>query len=101
MNTKTKQFNKEFEKIKRSIFCRDQFKCQIEGEHEGSLDIDHIIPRSLKGGSNDPQNLIVLCRYHHTLFHLEAMAKKIKQLREILHRKYGYEYNDRFEPVDN
>ena len=38
--------------------------CVVEGEHEGRLEAHHIIPRHL-GGTDDPENLRVLCLRHH------------------------------------
>jgi hypothetical protein len=55
----------------RKVFVRDKGACQYEvcggtgvcGETRG-VDIDHIVPRS-QGGSNDIENLRVLCRAHN------------------------------------
>lgn len=45
--------------IRQKIMIRDGFKCQHCKTSE-QLTIDHIVPFSL-GGSNDPNNLQVLC----------------------------------------
>ena len=59
----------DWEDLRKEILQRDNYRCQ-EGNEEcnGPLQIHHIIPLS-RGGSNDPDNLITLCYYHHSLKH--------------------------------
>jgi hypothetical protein len=59
---------------KHAVYLRDQGKC-THRDHTGNrceqdrwLDIHHIVPVSL-GGSNDPENLTLLCSHHHDLAH--------------------------------
>ena len=55
--------------LRDSILQRDNFVCQeSDGNCHGPLQIHHIIELS-KGGSNSPDNLITLCRFHHSLKH--------------------------------
>ncbi|MGV8125258.1 MAG: HNH endonuclease [Candidatus Xenobiia bacterium LiM19] len=53
-----------------AILKRDRFRCQVPGCNcRRNLHIHHIIPRS-HGGSDEPENLIVLCsRCHLRLLH--------------------------------
>jgi hypothetical protein len=51
-------------KLRMDILARDEYTCQICGADRGTgaiLEIDHIHPVS-RGGTNDPNNLQVLCR---------------------------------------
>lgn len=58
-----------WEALRKLILVRDNYQCQEESaECKGPLQIHHIIPLS-KGGSNDKNNLITLCMYHHSLKH--------------------------------
>lgn len=46
---------------KRRIMKRDHGQCQICGETEGELHLDHIVPKRL-GGDESDANLQILCR---------------------------------------
>lgn len=48
-------------RIRPIILEQDDFTCQICGDTDGPLEIDHIVPLAL-GGTNDIENLQVLCR---------------------------------------
>lgn len=51
-------------KLRMDILARDKYTCRIcgAGRNEGAvLEVDHIHPAS-RGGTNDPENLQVLCR---------------------------------------
>jgi hypothetical protein len=56
------------------VVARDQGRCQFrrtDGSRCGAarwVDIHHLEPKNL-GGSNEPDNLIVLCRTHHQTAH--------------------------------
>ncbi len=53
--------------IRKSIFERDNYKCQKCGRFDG-LCIHHIIPR-FDGGMDDIENLILLCQGCHEEWH--------------------------------
>ena len=52
---------KGWRRIRERILARDGYCCQQCGESEGSLHIDHIVPKRL-GGSDLEENLQVLCK---------------------------------------
>lgn len=59
----------EWQQLRLTILQRDNFTClEMDGYCSGPLQIHHILELS-KGGSNHQDNLITLCRYHHTLKH--------------------------------
>ena len=45
---------------KREIFRRDNFTCQYCGSRDGTLTLDHVIPRRL-GGIHSWENLVTAC----------------------------------------
>ena len=62
-------YPEDWQQLRISILERDGFSCQEEnGYCSGPLQIHHIIELS-KGGSNNPSNLITLCKYHHSMKH--------------------------------
>jgi hypothetical protein len=55
----------DWEVLRESILSRDNHCCkEADGRCDGPLDVHHILPLS-KRGTNNPDNLITLCRYHH------------------------------------
>ncbi|MGC3996603.1 MAG: HNH endonuclease signature motif containing protein [Anaeromyxobacter sp.] len=46
------------------IRARDDGRCQVPGCSHASAHAHHIVPRS-QGGSDDPENLVGLCSFHH------------------------------------
>lgn len=99
MNLRTKQFNEEFAIIKPKIFIRDNWECQCEfGNCYGELTVDHIRKRSL-GGTNEKTNLITLRSGCHGVYESMDNHTKEKHLRAILHKKYGYQYQENNEVV--
>ena len=56
-----KEYEKNREKIRKTIIKRDGKKCKICGSRR-QLEIDHINPIAM-GGTNDLNNLQVLCRH--------------------------------------
>ena len=52
---------KGWRKIRERILARDSYCCQICGQTEGQLHIDHIVPKRLNG-SDDESNLRTLCK---------------------------------------
>jgi 5-methylcytosine-specific restriction endonuclease McrA len=59
---------------KHAVFKRDQGKCthvDLSGKRcnqDRWLELHHVHPVSL-GGSNEPENLVILCSHHHDLAH--------------------------------
>ena len=49
---------------KREVFARSQSMCEREGCEQVGKEIDHIIAQAL-GGTNELDNLELLCREHH------------------------------------
>jgi hypothetical protein len=59
---------------KREVYKRAQGKCEFEGcGSQYFLETDHIVPISL-GGTNDLENLRLLCRTHNQLKAIEALG---------------------------
>ncbi len=59
----------DWESLRENVLTRDDRECQeSDGYCKGVLQIHHIIPLS-RGGANDQNNLITLCKYHHSLKH--------------------------------
>lgn len=52
---------KEWKRISRVVFKRDNYTCQYCGAVGGKLEVDHILPFS-KGGSDSLENLTTSCR---------------------------------------
>ena len=62
-------YGSEWESIKQRILDRDGHACQeADGRCRGPFQVHHIVHLS-KGGTNTSDNLIVLCRFHHSLKH--------------------------------
>jgi 5-methylcytosine-specific restriction endonuclease McrA len=72
-NTKPQRFNaprpdaKTWQVLRASVLNRDAHVCQGCGATE-RLDVHHVIPL-YRGGTNDPSNLISLCRECHAKIH--------------------------------
>lgn len=75
---------------RRRVLERDAYSCAVGRlfglEHECStiLDVHHRLPRR-NGGTNDDDNLYVLCRRHHPK--IERMLRDIEEYGEIRERK--------------
>lgn len=66
---KGEDYGIHWENLRHTILSRDNYECQeSDGRCDGPLQIHHIIPLS-KGGSNNPDNLVTLCLYHHCTRH--------------------------------
>jgi 5-methylcytosine-specific restriction endonuclease McrA len=61
-------------RIRRHVWRRDHGRCQVPGCRASKyLEIHHIIPRS-RGGSHEPDNLILACNAHHVAVHEGRLA---------------------------
>lgn len=59
----------DWDTLRELILVRDNYLCQEEDANcDGALHIHHILELT-RGGSNDPDNLITLCEYHHSQKH--------------------------------
>lgn len=72
---KKSDFEKEFDSIRPSILERDSFKC-VECGSNKNLHVHHIVHRK-DGGTNDPDNLVTLCRWCHADRHKGEPVYKI------------------------
>jgi hypothetical protein len=55
--------------IRRQVFWRDRGRCVVPGCRNATfVDLHHLDLRS-EGGSNEPDNLVVLCGAHHSALH--------------------------------
>jgi 5-methylcytosine-specific restriction endonuclease McrA len=65
------------------VMERDGHQCRMCGRSEGLADVHHIIKRS-QGGTDDMDNLILLCRNCHNKQHPEKQVQlgKIPTLAE-------------------
>ncbi|WP_079977819.1 HNH endonuclease [Halanaeroarchaeum sulfurireducens] len=69
------------------IFERADQRCEWCGDRSDHLEVHHIEPRS-EGGSNEPDNLIVLCPNHHRQADKGGISKtklkaKVRRLPEV------------------
>ena len=72
---KNSAFNKEFESVRGSILERDNFKC-VECGGNKDLHVHHVVHRK-HGGTNDPDNLVTLCKWCHAEHHKDEPVYKI------------------------
>jgi 5-methylcytosine-specific restriction endonuclease McrA len=62
--------------VRRRVLARDGHRCATPGcGSTGSLEIHHRVPVS-SGGSNDPSNLVTLCRSCHQSLHEIATRRR-------------------------
>ena len=65
----------DWEGVRDLVLARDDYECQeTDGYCRGPLQIHHIIELS-RGGTNNLDNLVTLCFYHHCLKHDHMKAK--------------------------
>lgn len=55
-------------RLLRALRARDQGQCRFPGCTSQRVDAHHIVPW-LAGGPTDISNLVLVCRFHHTLIH--------------------------------
>jgi 5-methylcytosine-specific restriction endonuclease McrA len=63
----TPEYQAEFRRVRTLVIRRDHHQCQrcgTPGSPDNPLEVHHIKARVV-GGSNDPGNLVTLCRRHH------------------------------------
>lgn len=76
-----------FYNVKAYVLHRDGYQCQMCKTKNGKLHVHHIVFRS-KGGTNSPDNLIVLCKschekLHNGEFEIKGMRSKTKHATEV------------------
>ena len=63
-------------KLRKTVFKRDNEKCQIEGCEFGKSDITmHHIKHVRNGGEDKPRNCVTLCKPHHKRFNTGKAIK--------------------------
>ncbi len=64
-----------WEQLRDQVLARDDHECQeADGCCKGPLQVHHIVPLS-KGGTNDHDNLVTLCFFHHCMKHEHMKAR--------------------------
>ena len=100
-----------FANTKAFVLNRDKYACQHCKTKQGTLEVHHIIFRS-NGGSDEPDNLITLCRNCHRELHLgkfslkntkglkrknaQAAATQMNVLRSMIIKKFNLHFNLQF-----
>lgn len=95
----TRVARETYEAIRVKILERDHYRCQECGFFK-HLEVHHIIHRS-QGGSNDPSNLITLCRRCHAKKHGNAhiMSKKRRHTARNQRKKFNRYLNSHKEEI--
>ena len=70
-------FEMNWNKIRQQVLKRDTITCQICLKKVESLEVNHIIPKRLKG-LNSGNNLFSVCRQCHDIVELKPPPKKVK-----------------------
>jgi len=68
---------KDFENVKSYVLHRDEYKCQNCNKKEIVLNVHHLESRMT--GTNNPDNLITLCKKCHEKYHQGEIKLKIKK----------------------
>lgn len=99
-----------FANTKAFVLNRDKYTCQCCKTKQGTLEVHHIIFRS-NGGSDEPDNLITLCRQCHRELHAgkinlnikglkrknaQAAATQMNILRSMIIKKFNLHFNLNF-----
>ena len=100
-----------FANTKAFVLNRDKYTCQYCKTKQGTLEVHHIIFRS-NGGSDEPDNLITLCRNCHRELHLgkfslkntkglkrknkQAAATQMNVLRNIIVKKFNLKFTETY-----
>ena len=97
-----KGVNYGYENLRHAILARDKYTCQNCNAKKGVFEVHHLVFKS-QGGSDEPENLITLCRkchkdYHDGKIELKKFGKKknaglaaasqMNVLRNMLQREY-------------
>lgn len=97
-----KGVNYGFQNTRHAILARDNYQCQNCKTKDSIFEVHHLVPKS-QGGSDEPENLITLCRKCHRDYHdgkIElkkfgknkniglATASQMNVLRNMLQREY-------------
>jgi hypothetical protein len=69
-SAKRKQKDRELQMARWETVVRDQHRCRLahRGGCQGRIDAHHVLFRG-RGGSDDPANLVAVCRAHHDWIH--------------------------------
>jgi HNH endonuclease len=76
--------------VRREVFERDGEQCTFTDDGgnrcpaRADLEVDHIVPRA-RGGTNDAENLRVVCRAHNKLYAEQAFGRA--HVEEQIHRR--------------
>ncbi len=66
--------------VRRKVMVRDGHRCRARGcQNTQFLEVHHIVPRD-RGGSNHPDNLVVLCSICHRLWHEKNLDERFLKL---------------------
>ena len=100
-----------FANTKAFVLNRDKYTCQHCKIKQGTLEVHHIIFRS-NGGSDEPDNLITLCRQCHRELHLgninlqnikglkrknkQAAATQMNILRSMIIKKFNLPFTETY-----
>lgn len=99
-----------FANTKAFVLNRDKYTCQHCKTKQGTLEVHHIIFRS-NGGSDEPDNLITLCRNCHRELHSgkinlsikglkrknkQAAATQINILRSMIIKKFNLSFTETY-----
>ena len=89
--------------VRREVFERDGEQCTFTDDRgnrcpaRADLEIDHIVPRA-RGGTNDAENLRVVCRAHNKLYAEQAFGRA--HVEEQIHRRQRMSDTRRARRVD-
>ncbi len=79
--------------VRRFVHRRDGGRCKMPGcRSTRCLEIHHIVPRSL-GGTNDPENLALICDGCHTAVHRELITITGTASQLVVTRRYDVSYD--------
>ncbi|HXA33387.1 MAG TPA: HNH endonuclease signature motif containing protein [Acidimicrobiales bacterium] len=68
MSPRAVAFADELFEITPLVKARAGHQCEVPGEHLGGLSVHHRLRRS-QGGTNDLENLLLVCARHHRHIH--------------------------------